>query len=299
MSHKEFAESMTKLTKSEENSLADHIQVQTKAGYPISMLVTQSLADQMLLQRAAKEGTTPLRPVAKIWHQGFFGRLPNIGTEKTKVIERMGVEGATCLCLEHNSDLFQEMVCRLLAENVYSMDKTGGQLGVDKEETCVIDKTISNRIQKALQDRESAPVIECISAASTHLTPFVILGAKTHHSQWYPEHGGGPAKWHCATSPNGYTDNELAMEWLEKVFHPETVERAAGKWRLLVLDGHGSHETADFLTSHYGVKSVSKNLSSRPLLHNHIKKNNFTNVSTDTNRSNYSSKFISRLLNQL
>jgi hypothetical protein len=38
------------------------------------------------------------------------------------------------------------------------------------------------------------------------------------------------------------------MEWLEKVFHPETVERAAGKWRLLIMDGHGSHETADFLT---------------------------------------------------
>ncbi len=38
------------------------------------------------------------------------------------------------------------------------------------------------------------------------------------------------------------------MEWLEKVFHPETFEKAAGQWQLLILDGHGSHETVDFLT---------------------------------------------------
>jgi hypothetical protein len=56
---------------------------------------------------------------------------------------------------------------------------------------------------------------------------------------------------HYATSSNAYTNNELALEWLEKVFHPETVDKAARRWRLLVLDGHGSDETADFLTFHF------------------------------------------------
>jgi hypothetical protein len=49
-----------------------------------------------------------------------------------------------------------------------------------------------------------------------------------------------------AASPNGWTDTEVAQEWLEKVFDPETAVISQGRKRLLVLDGHHSHCTLKF-----------------------------------------------------
>jgi hypothetical protein len=96
-----------------------------KAGNPISLPVMRSLADLMLVQRAAKDGAVPLWSVGKNRHQEFLGQFRNIDREKTTVMERMRVQGATCLCLEHHLDLFQAMVCSLLAENVTNLDETG------------------------------------------------------------------------------------------------------------------------------------------------------------------------------
>jgi DDE superfamily endonuclease len=48
-------------------------------------------------------------------------------------------------------------------------------------------------------------------------------------------------------SENGWTDQELGMEWLEKVFEPLTAEQdTSGCHQLLILNGHNSHCTFKF-----------------------------------------------------
>ena len=48
-------------------------------------------------------------------------------------------------------------------------------------------------------------------------------------------------------SENGWTDGELALQWIMKDFDPQTRAKAAGETRVLILDGHSSHYTADLL----------------------------------------------------
>jgi hypothetical protein len=50
-------------------------------------------------------------------------------------------------------------------------------------------------------------------------------------------------------SPSGWTNNELGLAWLEQVFERCTKQKArlGRDWRLLILDGHGSHLTFEFL----------------------------------------------------
>ena len=48
-------------------------------------------------------------------------------------------------------------------------------------------------------------------------------------------------------SENGWTDSEIGRNWLEHVFDAETGEKAKGKPRVLIVDGHSSHYTADFI----------------------------------------------------
>jgi hypothetical protein len=48
-----------------------------------------------------------------------------------------------------------------------------------------------------------------------------------------------------AVSDNGWTNNELGVEWL-KHFNAHTKTRVVGARRLLVLDGHESHHSLEF-----------------------------------------------------
>ncbi|KAM4066766.1 DDE superfamily endonuclease [Hirsutella rhossiliensis] len=53
--------------------------------------------------------------------------------------------------------------------------------------------------------------------------------------------------WQFTATKNGWTSDQTAVEWLEKVFIPKTRPSDSLERRLLVLDGHGSHETVDFM----------------------------------------------------
>jgi hypothetical protein len=47
-------------------------------------------------------------------------------------------------------------------------------------------------------------------------------------------------------SDNGWTNNELSLFWLEKIFKKYTATRTLGRYQLLILDSHASHESVEF-----------------------------------------------------
>ncbi|KAF7520283.1 hypothetical protein G7054_g12829 [Neopestalotiopsis clavispora] len=53
--------------------------------------------------------------------------------------------------------------------------------------------------------------------------------------------------WRFTATDNGWTSDPTALEWLQKVFIPFTQPNDPQEARLLVLDGHGSHETTEFM----------------------------------------------------
>jgi hypothetical protein len=70
----------------------------------------------------------------------------------------------------------------------------------------------------------------------------VILSGKAHQSSWYRNL---PLDWTIGVSDNGWTTNQLGVEWA-KHFNRHTAARTARVYRLLILDGHGSHATPEF-----------------------------------------------------
>ncbi len=187
---KDWAECTTSLTRGEENSLATYIERQTKASYPTSRSVMHRLANEKLKIRAIKDDIVVLEKVRVNRYNKLCGCFPNSEMKRTKIMKQMQVTGASRTVFEDFFDLSKEIVCIMIAENVYNIDKTGVQLGVDNVEACVVDKTVLNHVHKSPQDRESATVIrcisatviECISAAGHPLTHSVILMTKTHRS---------------------------------------------------------------------------------------------------------------------
>jgi hypothetical protein len=47
-------------------------------------------------------------------------------------------------------------------------------------------------------------------------------------------------------SDSGWTNNEIGLAYLVKVFHEQT-KHLYPLWRLIILDGHGSHLTYGFI----------------------------------------------------
>ncbi|RAQ93873.1 putative transposase [Stemphylium lycopersici] len=87
-------------------------------------------------------------------------------------------------------------------------------------------------------------LIAAISAAGWSVPPFLIFAGQYHLSAWYEE-AEIPRDWAIAVSDNGRTNNELGVEWL-KHFNAHTKARTVGARRLLVIDGHESHQSLEF-----------------------------------------------------
>ena len=98
---------------------------------------------------------------------------------------------------------------------------------------------------KAIQpgNREWTTVIQAINAAGWAIPPFIIFAGKHHLSAWYEEEI--PRDWAIAVSDNGWTTNELGVEWL-KHFIKHTEGKVVGARQLLILDGHESHHSLGF-----------------------------------------------------
>jgi hypothetical protein len=99
---------------------------------------------------------------------------------------------------------------------------------------------------KAVQpgNREWVTVIQGINAAGWAIPPFIIFAGQHYLSAWYEE-ADIPRDWAIAVSDNGWTNNELGVEWL-KHFNAYTKTRVVGARRLLTLDGHESHYSLEF-----------------------------------------------------
>jgi DDE superfamily endonuclease len=51
------------------------------------------------------------------------------------------------------------------------------------------------------------------------------------------------------TSNNGWTSNDIGLRWLDEVFLPETENN--GETQLLLVDGHRSHTSTEFMWKCY------------------------------------------------
>jgi hypothetical protein len=55
-----------------------------------------------------------------------------------------------------------------------------------------------------------------------------------------------PSNWRINISDNGWTTDQIGLEWLKTHFISNINSRTRGKYRMLILDGYGSHLTAEF-----------------------------------------------------
>jgi hypothetical protein len=139
--------------------------------------------------------------------------------------------------------------------NSYNMDKKGFMIGVIGNSKRTFTRTQWERkeVTTALQDgsRNWITTVAAVCADGTALPPGLIYESKnsTLQSSWVADIKAGVHDVFVASSTSGWTNNDIGLAWLEQVFDRCTKKKArhGRDWRLLILDGHGSHLTEEFL----------------------------------------------------
>ena len=132
-----------------------------------------------------------------------------------------------------------------MPEDIYNFDESGFQIGVATTTKVAIQAKQKGR-PKAKQpgNRNFVTVVEGINATGWALPATIVFEGKVHQAAWY--RSGIPLDWTIGLSDNGWTTDNIGYKWLTEVFDPYTRHCTTGTYRLLLLDGHRSHLTAEF-----------------------------------------------------
>jgi hypothetical protein len=186
--------------------------------------------------------------VGELWVRNFIKRNPTL---KLKYNRKYDYQRAKCEDLELIRGWSQRVQRTkidygILDDDTYNFDETGFQMGVVSTAKVITGTDRAGRPRTTQPgNREWITVIEAICARGIAIPPLVIFEAVMHQAAWYAD-GLIPPDWAIGVSENGWTTNKIGLWWLEHVSDKYTKDRTLGCYRLLILDGHGSHVTPEF-----------------------------------------------------
>ncbi|KAI1007828.1 hypothetical protein K3495_g393 [Podosphaera aphanis] len=223
----------------QEKFLADWILEMGAQGFPPSHAKTREMACQI----TRSNGDTD--PLGKEWVCKFIKRNPQISSVVGRRVESSRINGTSQSALEAFYSLFKEVEVRhnIKAEDMWNMDEQGLGLGICSNTMVVASSQVRRASVKSPENREWVSTLEAISATGKIIKPLVIFKGKNLQLSWFEE---STPDWTYTTTENGWTSNMTALAWLKEVFLPQTTPEG-NRSRMLLLDGHGSHATVDFM----------------------------------------------------
>jgi len=85
--------------------------------------------------------------------------------------------------------------------------------------------------------------IQGACADGSRIPPFLVLKGKEYNQNWFLQ--GLPSTWMIAVSENGWTNNQIGLQWAQH-FEKHTRSKTIGSKRLLILDNHKSRISLEF-----------------------------------------------------
>ncbi|KAI1001465.1 hypothetical protein K3495_g6735 [Podosphaera aphanis] len=127
------------------------------------------------------------------------------------------------------------------------MDETGILEGSGSNGLVLGSSECRSILKKQPGSRAWTSIIECISVTGKALPPLIIYKDINVQQQWFPLDMTSYDSWKFTATVNGWITNTTAVESLKEVFLPLTAPGDPREMRLLIVDGHGSHETTELM----------------------------------------------------
>jgi hypothetical protein len=137
-------------------------------------------------------------------------------------------------------------------QHIYNMDEKGFLIGITSRQKRVFSRQLweQKKVTAGLQDgsREWITILALVCADGSSLDPSVIFEAKGGlRTQWVHDVEAEKHQVFFTTSLTGWSNDDIGLAWLEQVFDRLTKDKARSSYRILIVDGHGSYLTREFL----------------------------------------------------
>ena len=251
-SHAQAHESEQNLSLPEERELVKWVTQLTIVGYPASHGLVHEMAEVIRKRRVASINDSSIehvsyKPLGKKWTYRFLLRHPELRTVIGDDIELARLKEASRETINHWFHTIASIIAdnNIWPQDIYNMDESGFSIGMIEATRVIVNATLGTRFQANPGRQEWVSVIECISADGSSIAPLLIFKGETMSTGWCPDNV--PAKWQVSCNSKGWTSNNHGADWLCVCFELQTREKADGRKRLLICDGHDSHISGEFI----------------------------------------------------
>lgn len=211
------------LSAAEESAIVKFLLHMADLGQPVCIKHIPSLAYSVTRHRPPAARTS--KPPGKNWARSFEKRHPSLKARRVRALDWSRHPNNICGKMTDWFEVIEKVLQDLAVKrrNVYNWDETGIMLSMLGSAKVLISKDDTRNHRGARVERTTVIAVECISADGRCLDPMIIWPASTHQAHWttYPTPG-----WRYAPSDSGYTDSHISLEWLKRVFDPQTRDLA-------------------------------------------------------------------------
>ncbi|CAE7016160.1 Pogo transposable element [Pyrenophora teres f. teres] len=229
----------------QELELLRYIQRLTRQGLPPTRAMIRNFASQITQ-----------REVGIHWVDRFVQRHPDELISKwTTSIDNNRHKADSAKKYSLYFDLLREKIeqYHVEARYIYNMDEKGFMLSAVGRSKRIFSRTSfeTGKRRSTIQDgsREWITLLACICADGSYLEPALIYKSASSLIQntWLQALDHETHQVRITSSPSSWTNNDIGLAWLKQVFDRSIKAKARSSYRLLILDGHGSHLTIDFI----------------------------------------------------
>ncbi|KAF5329630.1 hypothetical protein D9619_009466 [Psilocybe cf. subviscida] len=225
------------LSATEETQVIDYLNEMADRGFPLSHRRVAEVVSKIVSARLGD--AFPKSGVGINWTYRFATRNAHrIKMWNSRPLEEKRGRAANPNTIKRWWELLEQVLTtrKVTPENIYGTDEVGVQPQGQGEKERVFGRPGKTApYQQRAGTRENITLIVTICADGTAIAPTVIFKGKAHQIK-------------IGYQRKGWTDGEIGADWM-RLFKKATKSKLTSRdeWRLLILDGHNSHHTLEFL----------------------------------------------------
>ena len=232
------------LTEEQERALCEYIERLDRCELSAKLPMVEKAANYLLCQ-AHCDPQIPPPMVGSTWVSRFLARHPQYFKRKQKPLAADRKHAHNLDDMQRHFEKFQiaKEDLGVTDEDTWNMDETGFRIGCGKTHWVISTYAKKPLLLMDPDNRDYVTSIETISGGGRNIPSIVILAGVNILEKWVKNNL--PDDIGFATSPTGYSNDDIALAWL-KHFDHHSKKSQLGVWRLLVIDGFGSHLSYEF-----------------------------------------------------
>jgi len=207
--------------------------------------MVQSTANALRAQDFARWNPPPLLDAR--WAKRWLDRQSDLFKAKRKPLAAERKNAHDSEVLQTHFHEFKEVVVKygITEDDTWNFDETGYRMSIARSDWVVTVDSNRKIYFKDPDNRESLTGIECISGGGKDIPPMLIMTGVQLLAPHFNNDLGDDVL--VTTSDTGYSNDWISLRWL-KHFDRFSQKHQKGAWRMLVMNGCGSHHTREFLS---------------------------------------------------